>query len=461
MMESELYPVPIYTDSALDGTDVCTALLNVALNNHITLPILRSPPELLSSPVIDAIHNSHEIETIHEEQLETQISDNAARGLVRTFFEAIQNKNSELVAIMIDQGIVTAETRSDGDEAPLFVAIEQGNLRMVQQLVIFGANVNAFEPFHGQQRTGLMVAAAEGNLRLVKWLVEVCHADDALVAPDGALALRLAAEQGHTDVVRYLPGRRGGGWKRWKTQHARSMEKAKKALRRAYQFFRFMCWDLPRFLVSLPLKGLQKSCRWCWHHRKRFGPWCANQVKQTPERIRKGVDKIRLFVAHDLLRISKNGATYTWRLLTQRIPEALKHVGTWLWKGVLISAQSMGHAAQRFASLAHTTVLAIITRFQQLTIRDIGNALVDLAEAIFVSFPRKLCSWIARFGDVLYKSAALVAASLGKCLWWIGAILLHVAKYVPRQMWIILSSVSDSGAQGVRECLVWINPKFQ
>lgn len=57
------------------------------------------------------------------------------------------------------------------------------------------------------------MAAEKAKLLVVRYLME--HgADDALLAPDGQLALRLAAKAIHREIVAYLPSRRIGGWKR-------------------------------------------------------------------------------------------------------------------------------------------------------------------------------------------------------------------------------------------------------
>ena len=129
-----------------------------------------------------------------------------------------------------------------------------------------------------------MVAAAEGNLPLVKLFHKVWGADDSLIAPDGQLALRLAAEGGHCEVVAHLPVRRGGGWRRWKTHHAVAVRRVREAARGIYWFAEVLLWRIPKFwggtlpkyVLVLPL---MKRVRWCWIHRREFGPWCQKQVK--------------------------------------------------------------------------------------------------------------------------------------------------------------------------------------
>jgi hypothetical protein len=58
-----------------------------------------------------------------------------------------------------------------------------------------------------------MFASSIGSLPIVKLLFEAPYsAHDALVAPDGQIALRLASTTaGHRTIVEYLPARRVGG----------------------------------------------------------------------------------------------------------------------------------------------------------------------------------------------------------------------------------------------------------
>src|SRR5215471_9821822 len=141
-------------------------------------------------------------------------------------------------------------------------------------------------------RTPLQLAAAMGNLPLVKLFIEVYHCDDSQIAPDGQLALRLAAANGHRHVVDYLPVRRGGGWLRWKTQHEVAMHRARIAGQKIYAVLKFFLWDIEKFFLwTVPeyviIKPLMKGCKWCWKNRKGFLPWCKHQVKETPVRAKR------------------------------------------------------------------------------------------------------------------------------------------------------------------------------
>lgn len=138
-----------------------------------------------------------------------------------------------------------------------------------------------------------MAASAAGNLVLAKLLLQDFHADDALIAGDGQLALRLAADNGHGEIVDLLPSRRGGEFRRWRTHHAAAIARIKRAGQGIVAFFAFfvwyipraILWSLPKHLVVLPSVKLAK---WSWKNKHRFGSWCKKQVKKMPERAKRG-----------------------------------------------------------------------------------------------------------------------------------------------------------------------------
>lgn len=174
-------------------------------------------------------------------------------GIVRTLFQAVGAKNGELVAAMVRRGLVSPDCRGEQGETPLIAAADAGNAAMVRLLVGLGAVVDGFGMWERTRRTALQVAAARGNLTVVRLLVEECGADDALLAPDGQMALRLAVDRGHREVVDYLPLRRGGAWRRWKAHHAVAMRRVRRASRGIYVFFKYLLWYTPKFLFySVP-----------------------------------------------------------------------------------------------------------------------------------------------------------------------------------------------------------------
>ncbi len=72
------------------------------------------------------------------------------QAVVRGFFEAISKGHEEAIALFINKNLVTANTTNEWKKTPLLAAVATRNVRIVQELLDFGADVNAFgvEVFH-------------------------------------------------------------------------------------------------------------------------------------------------------------------------------------------------------------------------------------------------------------------------------------------------------------------------
>lgn len=342
-------------------------------------------------------------------------------------------------------------------------------------------------------RTPLQVAASAGHLPLVKLFMEVYHCDDSLIAPDGQIALRLAATNDHREVVDYLPARRGGGFLRWKAQHQIAIQRYKRALKSIYAFIKFFVWDVEKFLLwtcpkHMIVKPLMKSCNWCWENRKGFVPWCKRQVLATPERVKKagnwigngvkksgkwvwgGVKKVPKAVADAGKAVWKFGTVtlpkclkklgkWLWNLITTRIPRAIAIAGKWIWGGVASAGKALWNVILKLASLLHTAFSAVVTFFRELTLKDIWDGFCSFLKAIFVTFPKTLWKWIETFGDESYKFMKTILGELGECIWWIICILGYLVVYVPSKLWEVIQSMGQSFAKAWYEVLVWFRPK--
>lgn len=115
---------------------------------------------------------------------------------------------------------------------PIYHAVKFSQANVMRHLINLNADVNSFShqrlsvilpsihdtyyPHYDPLRTPLMCAAEQGNLNVCKILCETAFADPMLIAPDGQTAQRLAARNGHKEIVQYLPANRGGSWLRLK-----------------------------------------------------------------------------------------------------------------------------------------------------------------------------------------------------------------------------------------------------
>ena len=328
-----------------------------------------------------------------------------------------------------------------------------------------------------------MFAASIGSLPIVKLLFEPPYsANDALIAPDGQIALRLASAAGHRTIVEYLPSRRAGGFLRWKTHNAVALARMKSALRKIGYFIRFFVWDLPKFFVwSIPkhlvVLPIVRSCKWCWANRKKFGGWCKHQITEMPKRVVRagkwvweGVKKIPKaiketgkelwkFGTQTLPRWIKKLALWFWDLITVHIPKATVIVAKWIWSGISSLGKAVWGVIRKVASFLHTILQAIVTFLRNLTLRDIWNGFCDVLRAIFVTFPKTLWSWIRKFADASFEVMSTLFGWVGELLWWLIFGLQWLVLYIPSKLWVILRSLAGSVARGWSELMVWINPK--
>lgn len=460
--------------------------------------------------------------------------------VIPCFFAAIDAGYGEVIKLIIEADIVSANTRRSielgfvrgsgnrigpgGDqiwrsgETPLVRAIKSRNVAMVKLLLDLGADVNAFsntvesyDPFERGVRTPLQLAALMGHFVLVKLLMEQYHADDSIVAPDGQIALRLAAENGHAEIVEYLPSRRAGGFRRWKFKNRASIARAKRAAEKIRVFIKFFVWDIEKFFLwtapkHLIVKPISKAGRYCWDNKHRVLPWFKKQAALMPGRFHalgSGLMKIPRaiwsflakvpgavwrglveiwkvlakvpgavwrflvraagaiwnFATKTLPHAIKETSIWLWKFLTVSIPKAIGIIAAWLWNGVVSCAKGTWNILCKIVSLLSTVVAAIVTFFQRLTLADIWNGFVDVLRAIFVSFPQLLWSWIEKLGEVSYKTMKALFGVFGQIFWWIGVGLLWLVMYIPRQMGKIVHSIGESLARAGHEIRVWFNPK--
>jgi hypothetical protein len=389
-------------------------------------------------------------------------------SIVRQFFTAIKTKGDEVVALLISSNIVTANTTNELGQTPLLAAVAAGNVRMVQELMDFGANVDMFGTvpdlantpmwrmaynlrdmarLQKRLRTPLQLAATLGNTNLVKLFVEVYHANDALIAPDGQLALRLAAENGHADIVAFLPVRRGGGWRRWKVQHEKAFSRMKYAARNVFCFFRTLLWGIPKFFVwEVP--------KHTWKSRHRIGKWVTKQAQKGWQNLSKApkyLGKACLAVPVSIWYMLKA----LWRTILG-IPGALKAIGKWIWIGITKVGKAIFSVLKRSASFIHTLYSSLVSFLKAVTLKDVMNSFVDLLRAIFIGFPQALWKFTMGFGIMTYKVMKSLFGLVGQILWWIVWVLLALVIYVPRKT---LQYLGATGGTAWKEILVWFDPK--
>lgn len=452
-------PVPRYTETAgastnndrhqEDEEDFFTRVSNA---KNLSLPILASPPPGGRRG---------------EQDPESERNDRLALDIIFSFFTSIEASRDELLREFVSRGLVSPDVKHMFGETPLLAAVRVRSLSTIHTLLSLGALVDEYgsssaasehwQPVY-PQRTPLQLAAHMGYLAAVKVLMEEYGADDSLVAPDGQIALRLAAEGKHRDVVEYLPQRRGGAWLRWKAAHRREMKLVKKALSGLGQFVLFFIWELPKFfLYSMPVNVTRNI----WEKRAKILPWIKKKVVEVPARVgalgkraaKRVVKEIKEFptlmkkLGDFLVRALKN--TY----------KAIVVVCKYIARGVGKIGGALWELAKTIISLIHSTITAIITWFKTVTLKDIRDGCVYVLRTLFITVPLALVEFVKNFGQMSYDALNTVFGWLGKGIWWLGRGLLWLVTYIPAKIWQCMQAIGRLFQRGCMECLVYFDPK--
>ncbi|KAF2682200.1 ankyrin [Lentithecium fluviatile CBS 122367] len=457
--------LPSYTEHATTLRDRVQHLVAETRNDEEGLPITKYPD---SSPGSDSLYG------ILPERHDGHAPYRRCQLIVKMYFDAITSKKDEVVALLIESGLVTTETTNEAGRTPLLAAVEAGNVRTVQQLMDYDAKVNAFgvtaglpKPYYGKPpmrtyRTPLQYAAEKGNMTIIKLLMETYQADDSIIAPDGQHALRLAATHGHREIVQYLPSRRGGGWQRWKTKHHKAMYRVKKASMSIYKFFeillwhipKFLLWDVPKHVVVLPVI---KGGKWLKAHHQEVPGIVSRWLKKIPKKIAKGA-KETWKIAKEVPSVLKKVLLSIWRKI-KSTPKVARMFLMWMWGGLAKFGTAITHILGRLFSFLHTAFSAVFSFFRGLTLKDVVDGFVVLLRAVFVDTPKLLLDWLLKLGEVSYKATRALFGTLGCILWFLGSVVIAIFIYVPKKLAVILAALAQSMAGGWKEVMIWVNPK--
>ncbi|KAF7560150.1 hypothetical protein G7046_g3994 [Stylonectria norvegica] len=438
-----------YLDSSLpvySATDDGHLFMRIEQASDLTLPIMRSPNRLDRCQIPDWAHDEFAVAT---EPYKLQ------DDIVSSFFASIEQGRDDVVADFIARGFVSPHTTNAYMETPLLAAVRVHSTPMVSKLVSLGAAVDGYGRARSEtilyntnlpQRTPLQYAAELGNLALVRVLREDYGADDGLIAPDGAIAIRLAAMNGHREIVDYLPARRGGAWLRWKTAHEKEMERVRKAFRKIGDFLKFFVWHIPKYLLyDLPKDVAQGA----WKRRYKFGRWCKRQLTEIPSRLKRGGKRIWRGVKATP-RAIKEMVEAIWSTI-KAIPGALKAVACWIGRGLEIVGEAVFGVVKKLASLVHTLVSAIVTFFREITLKDVQDGITYFLRAIFIETPKGIWSFIVTFGDMSYHLLQSLLGGLGEALWCLAWVVLWLVTYIPQKLWRATAAIGRSIKRGYQE----------
>ncbi|KAF3936821.1 Ankyrin-2 [Dactylella cylindrospora] len=317
-----------------------------------------------------------------------------APNIVETFYECIKNSNSELISAFIEGGFVKVNTRSRTGETPLVAAVRANHVRIVQQLVDYGADVNEMSlentaPIHYYharyltpdkydylQRTPLMVAAENGHLPLVKLFVEVFHARDDIVPIDGMTALRLAAQNGHREVVDFLPSRRIGGMQRWKYKNRKAIRRSKRILWDIYRYNKvvfyevpkFFLWSIPKHIIVLPIRNLSV---YLWKNKKKIAVGIKDFFVESAKLLAKGIKEGAIQTAKGITAIpgaTVRGIKATGRGTVRAAKAIWKFTTVDLPKGTVLFAKGTARFAKKTAIWTKDVIIDIAKGLKKFTV---------------------------------------------------------------------------------------------
>jgi len=129
------------------------------------------------------------------------LSEREQRVLNEEFLVAASTHNFGTVERLLEEGIDINITVSEGGQTALLLAIDSGDLEMVNFLIGNGANVNLPGGFY--KETPLIRAAQLGNIEIIKTLLKH-KANINLVDKNGTTPLMRALQLGDIEIVKML-----------------------------------------------------------------------------------------------------------------------------------------------------------------------------------------------------------------------------------------------------------------
>ncbi|KAL7809521.1 ankyrin repeat-containing domain protein [Trichoderma gracile] len=390
---------------------------------------------------------------------------------IEYLFKLIANKQLDQVSKIIAAGHLSPDMPNNPGATLLIIAVTNNDAAMIRTLVSLGATLDGYGSYSDDnltttaQRTPLQVAAAQGKLGIVK-ILRGLGADDSLVAPDGAIALRLAAENGHREVVEYLPARRGGAWKRWRTAHDKQMQRVRRILEKIGSVFRFFVWTMPKYLfwripkyvvTTVPKAVFVTLPKEIWGRRHQVGPWCKRQIYKVPSRLKKVANHTQEGMKEAGKAIKKTPGKI-WEVL-KRVPGALRLTLSWIGRGLGNVGNAAFNVLKRLVSLFHTMLMASIGFFRAVTLRDVANGFRAVFRAIFIDLPKVSAWFVTTVGKTAYEVLKTVLGTLGKVIFYAVALIIRLFCWLPQKTWDMLLACGNSMGKGLEEILVCVDPK--
>jgi ankyrin repeat protein len=143
-------PLPVYAEQ--DGPRSVFDIIFARMAAHVRYPddevILQSFIESQKAPAYNTPKKAEAPKPIDHyppgSKPHTDTLTRVKQEIVEELFSSVSREDSEAIALLIQNNLVTANTTSEAGRTPLLEAIATKNIAIVKELLDFGADVNAF-----------------------------------------------------------------------------------------------------------------------------------------------------------------------------------------------------------------------------------------------------------------------------------------------------------------------------
>ncbi|GKU15980.1 unnamed protein product, partial [Fusarium langsethiae] len=192
------YRHPLLAAMAKGNKDSVAALLGLSSSIHKGIDITDGLKCKVDSVRKDHTPFSWACEEGHV-AIATFILQNGARVIEANLMRIIENNQSEIVKMLLDNGVDAAAADSNG-RTPLHRASEKGHSEIIKILLDKGVDAAAADNYRWAP---LHLALEKGHLEIVKMLLDK-GVDAAAADSNGRTPLHRASEKGHSEIVKML-----------------------------------------------------------------------------------------------------------------------------------------------------------------------------------------------------------------------------------------------------------------
>lgn len=143
---SLIEPLPSYDQNQLPQSPFDAVLTRIAISmrDPDARATLEGFIESQKAPAYSGSQNAEAPKPIEEYPMGTELLTRVKQQIVVELFRAIKREDSESISLLIQNNLVTANTRSEAGRTPLLEAISTKIVHLVKELLEFGADPNAF-----------------------------------------------------------------------------------------------------------------------------------------------------------------------------------------------------------------------------------------------------------------------------------------------------------------------------